>query len=169
MLVEVMSRVVKSRLLYSLAMVKDLIAKIKHYRQVVKRNMLMYREFLEKARYVDPSRVSSVKRDLQALEYLDKHLDRISLFLESIATRLETLIIANDIALSAALLKNLVTELKRCSAYKVPFIGVTIDKLDELSREIQSSTKVLVREGGMAVSSEARKIVEEAKKVAGLG
>jgi len=163
-----MNRVVRSRLLYSLAMVKDLIVKIRHYRQVVARNMAMYREFIEKARFVDPSRVSAVERDLRSLEYLDKHLERISLFLESVATRLETLIIANDVALSAALLKNLVSELKRCSAYRVPFIGVVIDKLDELAREIQSSTRLVLRESGIAVSSEARKIVEEAKKVAGL-
>ena len=166
-----MAKVSRSKLALALALLRELKAKIAYYSSMVERNVARYREFAKRVEKIDPSRAKRAEAEAKSLEALRNHLDRLSLFIDRILLKLETLLAVDDVASSVALLKGLVDEVKKSVAYKVPFIGVAIDSVDSLARELVSEVRMgnELGRGGVAIpSQEAKKVLEEAKKIAGL-
>jgi len=164
-----LARLARSKLVLALAMLKELRSKVSYYASMVERNAARYREFAKRIESIDPSRARQAAREAENLEMLKLHLERVATFIERVSLRLETLITLGDVASSVALLKGLVEEVKKSVAYRVPFIGVAIDGIESLARELTTEVKSVGGSGlGVVASSEAKKVIEEAKKVAGL-
>jgi len=166
-----LARSSRSKLVLALALLKELRAKVAYYSSMVQSNAARYREFAKRIERIDPARARQAMREAESLEKLRLHLERISLFIERVMIRLETLVTLGEVAASAHVLKGLVEEVKKSVAYRVPFISVAIDRIDSMARELMSEVRSYSYESSsspVVASSEARKVIEEAKKVAGL-
>lgn len=167
-----MTRVTRSKLMLILAMLKELNSKVMYYASMVERSIDRYRDFAKRIEKIDPVRAKQALREASSLEALRGYLNRLSIFLENVMLRIETLVMMGDVAACLALVRNLVEELRKGAAYRIPFISIVVDNVDNLAREVVEETKVRSSNLGKSFvslhSEEARKVIEEAKKVAGL-
>ncbi len=167
-----MTRVARSKLMLILAMLRELNSKVRYYASMVERSAERYREFAKRVEKIDAARARQAVREASTLEAFRSYLNRLSIFLENIILRIETLVTLGDVASCLALVKNLVEELRKGVAYRIPFIGIVVDNVDNLAREVVEETRLREAVAGPSVASvkrdEVRKVIEEAKKVAGL-
>ncbi len=163
-----MGKVNKAKAMLSLALIRELRNRVTYYRSMIDRNIARYREFIEKVRHIAPEKAKAAEHEIKNLEYLKLAIDRIELLLEAVLTRLETMIVAEDILGAAALMKNLVRELKKSPIYALPFAATIVDRVDTITSEIISGTKLsgLDRKFVDLKTKEAIKIIEEARKIA---
>ena len=120
-------------------------------------------------RRIAPDKAYPVERELKSLELLKIHLERIATFLERLLIRLETLVIAGNILTAIITLKDVVSELKKSVSYNVPFVSIAVDKLDAIVKEVVSETRYSSNvSSNIVASNEAKKIIEEAKKIANM-
>lgn len=160
----------KPKILLSLAILRELYNKVNYYRTVVDRNMRQYKEYIDKMSRIAPEKINDIEKELSLLKSIDEHLNSISLFLEGVTLRLETLIVSGNIMVAAIVLKDIIKVLKQNIRGVPPILSVLIDKLDELSRDIVSELQNNNSMKGLIpnVSAEAIKIVDEVKKSSGL-
>lgn len=165
-----MAKAVKPRILLALAILRELHNKVNYYRSVIDRNIKQYYEYIEKVSKIAPERVNNAEKEITTLKNVDRQLNHISAFLEGIILRLETLVMAGSAVTAAIALKDVVKTLKHNMASMPPAISILVDRLDEVSRSIVQELRYsgIDKSAEAIVSSEAYKIVEEAKKVAGL-
>ncbi|ADM27316.1 hypothetical protein Igag_0478 [Ignisphaera aggregans DSM 17230] len=161
---------VKAKILLSIAILREFHSKIKYYRNVVRKNLSVYREYREKISGIDSEKALSIDRELKNLDTLDKNLNTIEIFLEHVILRLETLAMAGNIIASIHVVREVAKQLKQNMSNTIPIFNVLIDRLDEISRSLYQDMKTLdIDSRQIAYSSnEAKKIVNEAKKVAGI-
>jgi len=161
---------VKAKILLSVAILREFHSKIKYYRNVVRKNLSVYREYREKISGVDSEKVLSIDRELKNLDTLDKNLNTIEIFLEHVILRLETLTMAGNIIASIHVVREVAKQLKQNMSNTIPIFNVLIDRLDEISRSLYQDMRTLdIDSRQIAYSSnEAKKIVNEAKKLAGI-
>ena len=108
-------------------------------------------------------------KEIASLENLRRRLYSIDVFVEGVILRIETLIVADQVITSAITIKELVKELRKLLRNSIPIIEVYIDKLNSLSNDLINSIGIDSGGGDMIpVSIEAKKIIEEAKKVANI-
>ncbi len=162
-------RATKAKMLLALALLRELFNKVRYYRSVVEKNIDRYQQYIERVSRIAPERIHAIQRELNSLEVFKLQLSRIEVFLESVMLRIETLVAAGNIAVAVKTLQTVVSELKKTISYSVPFIGVVIDQLDAVAKEVASEIRSTGTSfSGVAVTSEAKKIVDEAKSIAGL-
>ncbi|HIP57442.1 MAG TPA: hypothetical protein EYH02_05185 [Ignisphaera aggregans] len=162
------NRVIKAKLLLSLALLRELLNKIRYYKGVIEKNIEKYREYVSKVSRIVPKRAKVVNRELEVLEMFKLQLSRLEVFLEAIILRVETLVSSENLIVAVKVLQTIVDELKKSLPYSVPFMSVIVDKLDAIVRDIVAGSKLLASSTGAGVvSEEVRKIVDEAKKVVG--
>ena len=162
-------RAVKAKLLLSLALLRELLNKIRYYRGVIEKNIEKYREYISKVSRIVPERAKVVNRELEALEMFKLQLSRLEVFLEAIILRIETLVSSENLVVAVKVLQTVVEELKKSLPYSVPFMSVVVDKLDAIVRDIVAGSKLLASPTKTSVvSDEVRKIIDEAKKVVGV-
>jgi len=161
---------VKAKILLSVAILREFHSKIKYYRDVVRKNLSVYREYREKISGIDSEKVLSIDRELKNLDTLDKNLNTIEIFLEHVILRLETLTMAGNIIASIHVVREVAKQLKQNMSNTIPIFNVLIDRLDEISRSLYQDMRTLdIDNKQIAYSSnEAKKIVNEAKKLAGI-
>lgn len=161
------NRSVKAKLLLSLALLRELLNKIRYYKGVIEKNIEKYRDYVSKVSRIAPERVKSVHRELEALEMFRLQLSRLEVFLEAIILRIETLVSSENLVVAVKVLQAIVDELKKSLPYSVPFMSIVVDKLDAIVRDIVVGSRLLASSAkSMPLSDEARKIVDEARKVA---
>lgn len=160
----------RSKLLLSLALLRELYNKVNYYKAMATRNIDHYREYIEKVSRIAPEKAKIAEKEMSTLRVVDSHLNSISLFLEGVMLRIETLIMAGNVATAAVVLKDVVKVLKQNMTGMPPLLFVLVDRLNDISRNIVNEmqkygeTKTLP----VAVLDEALKIVDEAKKASGL-
>jgi len=161
---------VKAKILLSIAILREFHSKVKYYRNVVRKNLSVYREYREKISGIDSEKALSIDRELKNLDTLDKNLNTIEIFLEHVILRLETLTMAGNIIASIHVVREVAKQLKQSMSNTIPIFNVLIDRLDEISRSLYQDMKTLdIDSRQIAYSSnEAKKIVSEAKKMAGI-
>ncbi|MCS7112121.1 MAG: hypothetical protein N3D82_04060 [Ignisphaera sp.] len=159
---------IKAKLLLSLALLREFHNKVEYYKSVVKRNVHIYKGY--KMQSSDSGKVRAIEREIAGLENIYRQLDNISIFLEYIILRLETLITANNVTVSIAMMRDVVKVLKNNTSKTIPILTTLVDRLDELTRTLVSETQSSFQSKNVVntASLEAKKIVEEAKKVAGV-
>jgi len=152
----------KSKLMLSLALLKDLHNKIEYYKTMVNNNIRR----LELLTHSDiRGRKIDVSRELQNLMELKKGIEGIDVFLENIIMRLETLLISEQVILSAMLIKELSKELKHTIGNTIPVIDVYIDKLNIIANDVVNQLRMQESKGEIITASEeAKKIIREAKQ-----
>jgi division protein CdvB (Snf7/Vps24/ESCRT-III family) len=157
---------VKAKLLLSLALLRELHNKVEYYKSVVQRNIYVYKEYKEHSNNYDKAK--AIEKELISLENIYKQLNNIDVFLEYVILRLETLITANNIALSIAIVRDIVKILKGGISRNIPILVTLIDKLDEISRALIAETQNVAefKNAIGSASHEAKKIIDEAKRVA---
>uniref|UniRef100_A0A7C2VBC3 Uncharacterized protein n=1 Tax=Ignisphaera aggregans TaxID=334771 RepID=A0A7C2VBC3_9CREN len=165
-----MASAVRPQVLLSLALLRELYNKVNYYKSMIDRNVRQYNEYKEKISRIMPEKIRSVDKEIEMLNTLGSHLNSMALFLEGVILRLETLVTAGNVVVAALALKNVVKILRQNLRGVPPILAVLVDKLDELSNNI---TREIQLSGGAhgsvkMLSPEASKIVEEAKKVAGI-
>lgn len=165
-----MASTVKSKVLLSIAILRELNNKVGYYRSVINKNIDQYNEYIAKASRIVPERMRNVEKEVEVLKVLGRHLDSISVFLEGVILRLETLTMSGNAVVAAIALKDVVKILKRNMKYGPPLLSVLVDRLDEISKslilEMQSSTET--KNVVVKASPEALRVIEEAKKVSGI-
>jgi len=160
------NRAIKAKLLLSLALLRELLNKIKYYRGVIEKNIEKYKEYISKVSRIVPERAKVVHRELEALEMFRLQLSRLEVFLEAIILRIETLVSSENLVVAVKVLQTIVDELKKSLPYSVPFMSIVVDKLDAIVRDIVIGSRLLASSTkSAAVSDEVRKIVDEARKV----
>jgi|UniRef100_A0A7J2U638 hypothetical protein len=152
----------KSKLMLSLALLKDLHNKIEYYKTMVNNNIRR----LELLTHSDiRGRKIDVSRELRNLMELKKGIEGIDVFLENIIMRLETLLISEQVILSAMLIKELSKELKHTIGNTIPVIDVYIDKLNIIANDVVNQLRMQESKGEIITASEeAKKIIREAKQ-----
>lgn len=161
---------IKSRTLLSLAILRELYNKVNYYRAVVNRNINQYNEYKEKMSKIAPEKVRDLEKEVETLRSVDSHLNNIMLFIEGIILRLETLITAGNVVVAALALKDVVKVLRHHMKGAPPILAILVDKLDEISKSLVNEIRIEnnARSSIVNLTPEASKIVEEAKKVAGI-
>ncbi|MEM4867933.1 MAG: hypothetical protein QXK54_03905 [Ignisphaera sp.] len=161
---------IKSKVLLSIAILRELNNKVNYYKSVVNKNIAQYNEYIAKTSKILPEKTRNVEREIESLKILHKHLDCVSIFLESIILRLETLTISGNAVAAAVALKDVIKILKKNMKYGPPILSVLVDRLNDISKSIILEIENSIEMKGMSVkvSSEALKIIEEAKKISGI-
>ncbi len=161
---------IKAKILLSVAILREFHSKVKYYRSVVEKNRSIYREYGAKIRGIDRDKALSIDRELRNLDILDRNLNNIEIFLEYVILRLETLIIAGNIVASIHVVREVAKLLKQNMSNTIPIFSILIDRLDETSRSLYQDMRILDVDNQQIVysSNEAKKIVNEAKKLAGI-
>lgn len=158
---------IKPKLLLSIALLREFHNKIEYYLIVVDNNIKRIEEF-SKHVSIDGKKIEKEK---QSLELLKKKLNSVDLFLESVILKLETLITLNQVISSIVIIKETVKELKKVIGGSIPIIEVYLDRLNRLSNDLMSIISIDMKSDSKTsfyASQEAKKIIEEAKKVAGM-
>ncbi|MEM1526182.1 MAG: hypothetical protein QW775_05010 [Ignisphaera sp.] len=165
-----MSTPIRSRVLLSLAIMRELHNKVNHYRAMINRNIKQYTEYKEKIHKITPEKIADVDKEIEVLKVIDSRLNNVSMFLESIILRFETLVLAGNSVVAALAVKDIVKILRQYMKGVPPVLVVLVDKLDEVSKSLMQELKVNydVKAIVSQSSSEVSKIIDEAKKVAGL-
>lgn len=158
----------KAKLLLGLALLREFYNKVEYYKSVVERNIYVYREYERSSN--DYNRIKAVEKEIRNLEGVYKQLSNTNIFLEYIILRLETLVTANNIAVSIAMLRDVVKILRSSTSKTIPILTTLVDKLDELTRIliIETQNRDQLKSAINSASPEARKIIDEAKKIAGV-
>ncbi len=158
----------KAKLLLSLALLREFHNKVEYYKSVVKRNIHIYKEY--ERQYNDGNKFRALEKEILSLENIYRQLNNTSIFLEHVILRLETLITANNVAVSIAMIRDIVKVLRNTTSKTVPILTTLIDNLDELARTlvIEMQNNVQLKNSINAASTEAKKIIDEAKKIAGM-
>lgn len=165
-----MTAAVKSRVLLSIALLRELNNKINYYKSVVNRNIDQYNEYIAKVSRIAPEKIKSIEKEITNLKILNNHLNTASVFLESVILRLETLTLSGGAITAAIALKDVIKILKKNMKYLPPLLSILVDRLDEVNKSIileiqnDSEAKNIVPK----LSPEALKIIEEAKKISGI-
>ncbi|MEM1541059.1 MAG: hypothetical protein QW101_00790 [Ignisphaera sp.] len=161
---------IRSKVLLSIAILRELNNKVNYYKSVVNKNIDQYNEYIAKTSKIFPEKIRNVEKEVGSLKILHKHLDSISIFLEGIILRLETLTISGNAVAAAVALKDVVKILKKNMKYGPPILSVLVDRLNDVSKSLVLEIENSVEMKGVAIkaSSEALKIIEEAKKVSGI-
>lgn len=165
-----MDATIRSRILLSLAMLRELYNKITYYRVLINRNINRYSEYKERIKNGVPDKILDVDKEVNMLKTLDIHLNNISIFIERIILRLETLVVAGNSVTAALVVKDVVKVLRQYMKGVPPTLAILIDKLDEVSRSLIQELKAYynIKTIDTIHSLEVTKIIDEAKKVAGL-
>jgi hypothetical protein len=154
---------VKSKLLLSLALLKDLHKKLEYYKSVVDNNIR--RLELVSHYNIKHSKVE-ISKELQNLKELKKWIEVIDIFLEGVTTKLETLLISERIILSAMLVKELSKELKHMIGNTIPIIDVYIDRINTIANDVVHSLQTQESKRDIITASdEAKKIIRETKAI----
>lgn len=161
---------IKSKILLSLAILRELYNKVGYYRLVIDRNIKQYNEYSQKISKIAPERIGNVEREIAMLKTVDRQLSSVSIFLEHMILRLETLTLAGNTVATAIVLKDVAKTLKRNMEGVPPIFSVLVDKLEEITRGLIQDLQAINNKKSieLATSEEALKIVEEAKKIAGI-
>ncbi|MEL9939560.1 MAG: hypothetical protein QW632_03260 [Ignisphaera sp.] len=157
----------KPKLLLSVALLRELHNKIEYYKSVVDNNIKRIEEFSKHTNING----KSVEKEKQNLESLKKRLNSVDLFLETVILRLETLTALNQAISSIIVVRETVKELKKMMGVSIPIIEVYLDRLNRLSNELMSIASIDMKSDpktSLYANQEAKKIIEEAKKVAGM-
>lgn len=159
---------IRAKLLLSLALLREFYNRVEHYKSIVRRNIHINSSY--KTQLSDESKIKYIEREIADLENIYKQLNSIGIFIEHVIIRLETLVMANSTVVSVAMMRDVVKVLRSSISKSVPVLAILVDRLDELVRsllgEIQSNFQF--KSTANAAILEARRIVEEAKKVAGM-
>ncbi len=161
---------IKAKILLSVAMLREFHSKVRYYRNIVRKNISMYKEYKAKISGIDSEKALSIDRELKNLDILDRNLNTIEIFLEHVILRLETLAIAGNIIASIHIVREVTKQLKQNMSNTIPIFNILIDRLDEISRSLYQDMRTLdINDREIAYNSnEAKKIVNEAKKLAGI-
>ncbi|MEM0026525.1 MAG: hypothetical protein QXT53_01135 [Ignisphaera sp.] len=158
---------IKPKLLLSVALLRELHNKIEYYKIVVDNNIKRV-EVLSK--HTNMNR-KGIEKERQNLESLKKKLNSIDLFLETVILKLETLMALNQAISSIVVVKETVKELKKTIGGSIPIMEVYLDRLNRLSNELMNIASIDMKSDpktSLYANQEAKKIIEEAKKVAGM-
>lgn len=161
---------IRSRVLLSLAILRELYNKVNHYKTMIDRNIKQYAEYKEKMLKIAPEKITDVDKEIEALKVIDNRLSNINIFLESIILRLETLVLAGNSVVAALAVKDIVKILRQHIKGVPPVLAILVDKLDEVSKSLMHELKINYDAKSIALQSysEASRVVDEAKKAAGL-
>lgn len=149
---------------------RELHNKVNHYRAMIDRNIKQYTEYKEKIHKITPEKTADVDKEIEVLKVIDGRLNNVSMFLESVILRLETLVLAGNSVVAALAVRDIVKILRQYMKGVPPVLVVLVDKLDEVSKSLMQELKVNydVKTIASQSSSEVSKIIDEAKKAAGL-
>jgi len=161
---------IKSHVLLSMAMLRELYNKIAYYKSIIDKNISRYIEYKEKISNIAPEKLHDIDIEIDTLKTVNNHLNNVSIFLEKIILRLETLVAAGNNVAAALIIKDIVKELRHHIKGAPPILVILVDKLDEVSRALVQDLKLHydVKNVEAISSSEVSKILSETKKVANL-
>jgi len=158
---------IRSHVLMCLALMRELYNKIVYYKSIVDRSIARYTEYREKIVKIMPEKVDSVNEEIEILKKMYRRLDSISIFLEKVLLRLETLITIGDSVTIALAVREVVKEIYRYSKSIPPTLIILIDKLNDISKgliqELAQHYDIV-----SVTSPEISKIIDEAKKAANI-
>ncbi|MDK6028013.1 hypothetical protein QPL79_01360 [Ignisphaera sp. 4213-co] len=156
---------VKSRILLSIALLRELHNKIEYYKIVVDNN-IRRAEILSKQ---IGDRKKNFEKEIQSLELLKKRLNSIDIFLENIILKLETFMNLGHAMFFGVVIRELAKELKKLIKGSIPIMEVYLDNLTRISNDLINFAAMESNSTTFAsLVPEAKKIIEEAKKVAGI-
>ncbi len=156
---------VKSRILLSIALLRELHNKIEYYKIVVDNN-IRRAEILSKQ---IGDRKKNFEKEIQSLELLKKRLNSIDIFLENIILKLETFMNLGQAMFFGVVIRELAKELKKLIKGSIPIMEVYLDNLTRISNDLINFAAMESNSTTFAsLVPEAKKIIEEAKKVAGI-
>ncbi|MEM3980649.1 MAG: hypothetical protein QXF79_05285, partial [Ignisphaera sp.] len=72
-----MSTPIRSRVLLSLAILRELYNKVNHYKTMIDRNIKQYAEYKEKMLKIAPEKITDVDKEIEALKVIDNRLSNI--------------------------------------------------------------------------------------------
>lgn len=149
---------------------RELYNKASYYKVLVGRNINQYSEYKEKMARIAPEKVRNLEKEIETLKTVDSHLNRVMMFIEGIILRLETLITAGNIVVAALALKDVVKTLRYYMKGAPPILAILVDKLDDISKSLVNEIRIdgNTKASIVSLAPEASKIVEEAKKAAGI-
>jgi len=157
----------KSKVLLSLALLKEVRRRIDFYVEIINRNIYVRREFVEKYSSIDPHRVKTVELEIGSLEVLAQKLSVMSTLLESVILRIETALMADQVLLSIKLIQKVLKDLKKSDLSSISAVYSIIEKLDDVVRSLREEELTLTDPGSaILVDREAEKILNEARRIA---
>jgi len=157
----------KSKVLLSLALLKEVQRRIDFYIEIINRNIHVRREFIEKYSSIDQHRVKTVESEIKSLEVLAQKLSAMSTLLESVILRIETALTADQVLLSIKLIQKVLKDLKKSDLSSISTVYSIIEKLDDVTRGLREEELTLADPGSaILVDREAERILDEARRVA---
>ncbi|MCI4436468.1 MAG: hypothetical protein JHC33_06625 [Ignisphaera sp.] len=154
----------KTKIILSLAVLREISNKIKYYELVIENNIKRLNVVANAGILKDKAEVD---KELKNLIELKKKVELIDIFVEYMITRLETIIAVENLTLATSIIKELAKELKRSIGGVLPALDIYIDELNRLSNDTVRtlSLELNISENNINVREEARKIIDEAKAV----
>jgi len=157
----------KSKVLLSLALLKEVQRRIDFYIEIINRNIYVRREFVEKYPNIDPHRAKAVESEIRSLEVLAQKLSMMSILLESVILRIETALTADQVLLSIKLIQKVLKDLKRSDLSSISAVHSIIEKLEDVTRSLREEELTLADPGSaILVDREAERILDEARRIA---
>jgi len=157
----------KSKVLLSLALLKEVQRRIDFYVEIINRNIYVRREFAEKYSNIDPHRAKTVESEIKSLEVLAQKMSMMSALLESVILRIETALTADQVLLSIKLIQKVLKDLKKSDLNSISAVHNIIEKLDDLAKGLKEEELRLADPGSVILADrEAERILDEARKIA---
>ena len=155
----------KTKIILSLAVLREISNKIKYYELVIENNIKRLNVVANAGILKDKTEVN---KELKNLIEMKKKVELIDIFVEYMITRLETIIAVENLTLATSIIKELAKELKRSIGGVLPALDIYIDELNRLSNDTVRTLSLELNNisiNNTNVREEARKIIDEAKAV----